>query len=115
LPEEDDLLLDWMMEKENQDALKLDEAADAALVQVVVCRGYAPDLTDDELEEVGRDPFLIAYGMAAPDRCVVTTEASKPSKNGRTENPRRVRRLSVVWCNPFQVNRALGFHTGWKP
>lgn len=112
----DDLLLDWMMEKENQDALKLDEAADAALVQVVVCRGYAPDLTDDELEEVGRDPFLIAYGMAAPDRCVVTTEASKPSKKRQNRRiPDVCDRLSVVWCNPFQVNRALGFHTGWKP
>src|SRR5271157_6228732 len=76
----DDLLLDWMKEKENQDALKLDEAVDAALVQKVVFDGYAPDLTDDELEEIGRDPFLIAYCMAAPDRCVVTTEASKPSK-----------------------------------
>ena len=112
----DDLLLAWMKEKENQDALKLDEAVDAALVQKVVFDGYAPDLTDDELEEIGRDPFLIAYCMAAPDRCVVTTEASKPSKKRQNRRiPDVCDCLSVVWCNPFHVNRVLGFHTAWKP
>ena len=25
--------------------------------------GYAPDLTDVEIEEIGRDPFLIAYAL----------------------------------------------------
>jgi hypothetical protein len=76
----DDPLLHWMRDKDNQIALKLDESVDAALVQVVVSNGYAPDLTDDEIEEIGRDPFLIAYGMAAKDRCVVTTEVSSPRK-----------------------------------
>ena len=94
----DDLLLAWMKEKENQDALKLDEAVDAALVQKVVFDGYAPDLTDDELEEIGRDPFLIAYCMAAPDRCVVTTEASKPSKKRQNRRiPDVCDCLSVAW------------------
>jgi len=112
----DDLLLDWIKEKGNQDALKLDEVVDAALVQKVVCDGYAPDLKDDELEEIGRDPFLIAYCVAAPDRCVVTTEASKPPKKRQKRHiPDVCDCLSVVWCNPFQVNRALGFHTAWKP
>ena len=112
----DDLLLDWIKEKENQEALKLHEASDPALVQKVVCDGYAPDLTDDELEEIGRDPFLIAYCMAAPNRCVVTTEASKPNKKRQNRRiPDVCDYLSVVWCNPFQVNRVLGFHTAWKP
>jgi len=112
----DDPLLDWMKEKENQDVLKLDEAVDAALVQKVVFDGYAPDLTDDELEEIGRDPFLIAYCMAAPDRCLVTTEVSKPSKKRQNRRlPDVCDCLSVVWCNPFHVNRVLGFHTAWKP
>ena len=39
----------------------------------VVSAGYAPDLTDDEVEKIGRDPFLIAYALAdPPERCVVT-------------------------------------------
>ena len=112
----DDPLLDWMKDKDNQGALKLNESVDALLVQVVVSKGYAPDLTDDEIEGIGRDPFLIAYGMAAIDRCVVTTEVSSPSKKRQNRKiPDVCNYLSVACCNPFQVNRALGFHTAWKP
>lgn len=112
----DDPLLDWMKDKDNQDALKLNESVDASLVQVVVSKGYAPDLTDDEIEEIGRDPFLIAYGMADSDRCVVTTEVSRPSKKRQNRKiPDVCNGFSVACCNPFQVNRALGFHTAWRP
>ncbi len=90
--------MDWMKDKENQDALKLNEAVDTSLVQEVVCNGYAPDLTDDELEELGRDPFLIAYGMASDDRCVVTTEASKRARNDRIEE--------FLMCATFFPSRA---------
>ena len=111
-----DPLLDWMKDKDNQAALKLNESVDASLVQVVVSKGYAPDLTDDEIEEIGRDPFLIAYGMADSDRCVVTTEVSRPSKKRQHRKiPDVCNFFSVACCNPFQVNRALGFHTAWKP
>ncbi len=41
-----------------------------------MCR-YADDLTDDEVEKPGRDPFLIAYAMSdIESRTVVTTEVS---------------------------------------
>ena len=112
----DDPLLDWMKDKDNQIALKLDESVDPALVQLVVSKGYAPDLTDDEIEEIDRDPFLIAYGLAAKNRCVVTTEVSSPRKKRQNRKiPDVCSLLSVLCCNPFQVNRALGFHTAWKP
>lgn len=112
----EDPLLDWMKDKGNQGALKLDESVDASLVQVVVSKGYAPDLTDDEIEEIGRDPFLIAYAMADKGRCVVTTEVSSPSKKRQNRKiPDVCNCFSVPCCNPFQVNRALGFHTAWKP
>jgi hypothetical protein len=111
-----DPLLDWMNDTDSQAALKLNESVDASLVREVVSKGYAPDLTDDEIEEIGRDPFLIAYGMAGSDRCVVTTEVSKPSKKRQNRKiPDVCNCLSVACCNPFQVNRALGFHTAWKP
>jgi len=32
----------------------------------VIDRGYAPDLTADELEVPGNDPFLIAHALANP-------------------------------------------------
>ena len=49
---DNDLLMDWISEDENSDALLLEEAVDAVLVQSVVSTGYAADLTDDELEKV---------------------------------------------------------------
>jgi hypothetical protein len=77
---ENDRLLDWISEDDNADALLLEEAADAALVQQVVSIGYGADLTDDEVEKIGRDPFLIAYALSNPPaRCVVTIEVSRPS------------------------------------
>ncbi len=112
----DDPLLDWIKGKDNQDALKLNESVDVSLVQVVVSKGYAPDLTDDEIEEIGRDPFLIAYGMVDGNRCVVTTEVSSPGKKRQNRKiPDVCNLLSVACCNPFQLNRALGFHTAWRP
>jgi hypothetical protein len=72
----DDPLPVWM--KAHRDVILLDEVVDPLLVQRVVNEGYAADLRDDELEEIGRDPFLIAYAMAGPDRCVVTSEPSSP-------------------------------------
>ena len=96
--------------------MKLDESVDAALVQLVVTQGYAPDLKDDEIEEIGRDPFLIAYAMVNKERCVVTTEVSSPSKKRQNRKiPDVCNGFAVACCNPFQVNRALGFHTAWKP
>lgn len=111
----DDSLLDWLKEKDNQAALLLDEAVDVSLVQRVVSDGYAPDLTDSELEEIGRDPFLIAYSLVDKEkRCVVTTEVSKPSKQRQNRKvPDVCKFFSLECCNPFQVNRALGFHTAW--
>jgi hypothetical protein len=86
---DDDPLLDWISQDDNADALLLEEAVDASLVQYVVSTGYAADLTDDEVEKVGRDPFLIAYALSnLPDRCVVTTEVSKPSaQRQKPKNP----------------------------
>jgi hypothetical protein len=71
----EDLLYDWIKDHPNQNALLLEEDVDRMLVQRVVYEGYAHDLKDDELEQLGRDPFLIAYALVNIDgRCVVTTE-----------------------------------------
>ena len=72
--------VDWISQDDNADALMLEEAVDATLVQRVVSTGYADDLTDEEVEKIGRDPFFIAYALSNPsERCVVTTEVSRPS------------------------------------
>lgn len=110
----DDPLLDWM--KGHKDVLRLEENVDAALVNRVVTEGYAPDLTDDELIEVGQDPFLIAYALAKPaERIVVTVEVSSPSKKRQNRKiPDVCNYFGVSSRNPFEVYRALGFSTTWK-
>jgi hypothetical protein len=113
---DDDPLLDWICTAEIEAALLLDEAVDVALVQHVVSTGYAPDLRDDEVEKIGRDPFLIAYALADPaGRTVVTTEVSKPSTQRHNRKvPDVCQALGALSCGPFALNKALGFKTGWK-
>jgi len=87
--EGDDLLGEWARTDSVKDGLLTLEDADPALVNEVVASGYAPDLTDDELIQLGRDPFLIAYALADPQhRRVVTAEVSKPTRiRGRRHVP----------------------------
>lgn len=110
-----DLLFAWLQEDANRNALLLDEKVDPGLVQKVIVEGYAPDLTDDEVEQIGRDPFLIAYGLAAKGRCVVTVETSAPKRLRQNRKvPDVCKAMGANCCNPFEFNRALGFRTQWK-
>jgi hypothetical protein len=113
---ENDLLIDRISEDAHTEALLLDEVVDPVLVRYVVSDGYAHDLTDDEVEKLGRDPFLIAYAIADPaERCVVTTEVSRPSAQRHNRMvPDVCQSLGVQCCNTFTLNRTLGFHTGWE-
>jgi hypothetical protein len=101
---EDDRLLDWLRDIANKKALLLDEQVDTALVQRVISDGYANDLTDDEIEKLGRDPFLVAYALAYVERCVVTTEVSRPSKK------RQNRKIPDV-CKTLSLAPAVGRFT----
>jgi hypothetical protein len=114
--EERDLLYGWVHEPDHKAALLLDDEVDQALVAKVVAQGYAPDLTDDQIEQIGRDPFLVAYGLAKPaDRCVVTTEVSRPKAQRQNRKvPDVCDTFGVSWCNPFAMLKALGFSTGWR-
>lgn len=113
---DNDPLLDWLSTPEFKAALLFDETVDAALVQSVVSVGYAPNLTDDEVEKIGRDPFLIAYALASPtERTVVTVEVSRPSAQRQNRKiPDVCQALGVQSCGPFAMNRALGFSTAWR-
>ena len=77
-----DALAQWM--KDYRHAVVLQESVREDLVAEVTSEGYADDLDDEEIEKLGRDPFLIAYAYAYADkelRCVVTTEASRPKRD----------------------------------
>lgn len=112
---EKDLLFAWLQDAATKDALLLPDNVDVALVQEVISDGYAPDLTDDEVEYMGRDPFLIAHALAAADRCVVTAEISKPTlQRHKRKIPDVCNTFGQLWHDPFKFNRALGFRTKWK-
>lgn len=51
--------MDWLTIKETKAALLLDEEVDRALLAQVIREGYG-DLDENGIEQVGRDPFLIA-------------------------------------------------------
>ena len=113
---EKDLLFAWIQAPEVKAALVLQEKVNDTLVGRALVEGYAPDLTDDEIEVIGRDPFLVAYAMAHPDgRTVVTSEVSASSKKRQNRKlPDVCKTMGVLSCNPFELNRALGFRTAWK-
>ena len=94
----------------------LDEQVSQELVARAIEQGYAQDLTDEEVEKVGRDPFLIAYALAdTPNRWVVTTERSRPSTARANRHlPDVCQRLQVPCINTFDLIRDLNFHTGWR-
>jgi hypothetical protein len=83
---------------------------DAGRVKHVLEHGYAPDLNDIEIEEIGKDPFLVAAALAGPDRTVVTREISKPSKKRADRRlPDVCAGFGVPVINDFALYRALNF------
>ncbi|MER9104101.1 DUF4411 family protein [Mesorhizobium sp. M0848] len=111
-----DDLAQWLGDKENKTVLCLDEEVDVGRVQEVLAMGYATDLTDSEVIKIGRDPFLIAYALFAPDmRSVVTTEVSKPNtQRANRRIPDVCDQMRVTWGNSFNLVRDLNFSTKWR-
>jgi hypothetical protein len=111
-----DELAIWAKQEHIKTALLVQEEVDVSLVSRATDQGYASDLTDDEVEKIGRDPFLIAYALRNPaSRCVVTTEVSKPrSLRANRHLPDVCADLGVRCCNTFEFLRALDFTTRWN-
>lgn len=106
-----DRLAEWAQKSEVVDALRLDATVDVDVLRHVIDNGYASDLTDDEVEEIGRDPFLIAYALIAPsDRAVVTLERKKPTaRRAKRKIPDVCLGLGVTCIDTFQMTTALNF------
>jgi hypothetical protein len=111
-----DDLATWLSDDRHRSALQLDEQADVILVQHAINNGYAPDLNDQEIEILGRDPFLLAYALRdRAARCVVTTEVSKPRRlRANRHLPDVCNQLQITWMDSFGLVRALDFSTSWK-
>ncbi len=111
-----DVLAVWVRERANKDKLVLDEEIHPNLIARVINEGYAADLTDVEVEKIGRDPFLIAYALAGAGRCVVTTEVSKPTTSRANRKiPDVCSGLGIGCIDTFAFLKALNFTTSWHP
>ena len=97
-------------------ALLLTDESDPNLVARVTDQGYADNLTDDEVEKIGRDSFLIAYALTAPEEIrVVSTEVSQPTKlRANRHLPDVCRDFDVECINTFEFVRRLDFSTNWQ-
>lgn len=109
-------LVDWLKQRVIKRDLLLKEEPDPDLIDRVVSTGYASDLTDLEVNKVGRDPFLIAYALAKRnERWVITNEASKPAKQRANRHIPDVCSAVQVNCdNTFFLIRTLNFRTDWR-
>jgi hypothetical protein len=105
-------LKNWITHTDIKEALILAEEVDAAVLNEVLAQGYSPDLTDSELEKIGRDPFLISYARMAADRIVVTKEVSRPSaQRANRQVPDVCNAFGVQCMTDFDFFKAAGFKT----
>jgi hypothetical protein len=109
-----DDLADWIKSADVKDALLLDEEAELGLVRQAMQLGYQadnPKFTDSEVIKVGRDAFLVAYGLVDSGRIVSTKEVSKRTKRlGASRLPDACDDCGVKWCDDFTMQRHLDFN-----
>ena len=113
-PQKPDLLVGWLVA--HKDTLVLPCQVVADLVALVSDESYADDLTDDEVEKIGRDPFLVAYAVGrGSERCIVTTEHSKPArKRANRKLPDVCGDYNIRCIDTFTMTRELNFRTDWE-
>jgi hypothetical protein len=111
-----DPLATWADQQVVKDALLFEEEAEQDLVARITYGGYVPNPTDDQLTKIGRDPFLVSYALKDPEnRCIVTTEASKPSRLGANRHiPDVCGSLGITCINSFEMFRQMNFSTNWQ-
>jgi len=111
-----DALAEWLRTPQVKQELQLVEVSDPVVVSRVVAEGYAPDLTDDEILRIGRDPFLVSYFLGdLAGRSVVTTETSRPTRQRANRHlPDVCGHFGVGCCNTFELARRLQFRTSWR-
>ncbi len=110
----DDQLAAWL--KLNRQDLLLDGDLPAHALSQVLADGYAPDLSEVEVEAIGDDAPLIAHALMVPEaRTVVTTEHSRPNRTRANRHiPNVCADMGVPCMNTFDMVRRLDFSTDWR-
>lgn len=106
----------WAKSRDIRELIVLREEFDVDLLNRVLDGGYGPDLDEIELEKVGKDPFLIAYGLRDPvNRTVVSNEIPKPSARRKNRKvPDVCADMGVRCCNVYELLHSLDFRTNWR-
>jgi len=100
----------WLAQRHVRETLILNENIPVGVIRHVIDVGYAPDLTDVEIDVIGKDPFLVASALSSADRVVVTLEVSKPSKRRQNRKlPDVCLSCGVRSISPFELYRLLNF------
>ena len=104
-------LHDWLTDAANSEAMLFDQRIDPANLNKVLTQGYASDLNDSEIEEIGQDPFLIGYALTdVAGFTVVTKEVSAPSKQRANRRvPDVCKTFGIRSINDFEFYRELSF------
>ncbi len=107
-------LHDWLTDAAISKAILFDQKIDPANLNLVLTQGYASDLNDSEIEEIGQDPFLIGYALAdVANFTVVTKEVSAPSKQRANRRvPDVCKTFGIRSINDFEFYRELNFKIG---
>jgi hypothetical protein len=107
-------LHDWLTDAAISKAMLFDQKIDPANLNLVLTQGYASDLNDSEIEEIGQDPFLIGYALAdVANFTVVTKEVSAPSKQRANRRvPDVCKTFGIRSINDFELYRELNFKIG---
>ena len=104
-------LKNWITDARVKNSLVLEEEVDQRIFNRVIQEAYAPDLTDGEFQKIGRDPFLVAYGLMEPNRSIVTKEISKPKRiRGNRKLPDVCKDMNVPCMTDFEVYREQNFY-----
>ena len=111
-----DDLATWAEQLDVKTALLFEEEAEQDLVARITYGGYVANPTDDELKTIGRDPFLISYALRdLGNRCIVTTETSKPSRQGANRHiPDVCKEFNIRCINNFHMIKEMNFSTSWN-
>lgn len=106
-------LKDWLTIPDHAKKLKLSGQVNGTTLQEVISQGYASDLTDSELEQIGQDPFLVAYAIPyGTSVTVVTREVSSPKKQRQNRKvPDVCKQFGVRCITDFQLFHELTFKT----
>ena len=112
--EKNDDLACWL--RDNKGPLILNESVELALLNAVMEHGYGNELTENEIQKLNRDPFLIAYALVdIENRCVVTTENSSPKRQRANRKiPDICADFGVCFRHTFELIDEMDFHTDWN-